>query len=167
MKKNVVLIGFMGTGKTTVGTLLADRIGFTFIDTDELIFQYVKMPIGDIFFKYGEQYFRELEGNMIQTNIFKHRIVLATGGGAILNPNNLRIIKKYGIVIALEASIDILWNRLHRCTDRPLLLVDNPREKLEEMYIQRQPIYREAHYLINVDNKLPEEVVNEILLLLK
>jgi shikimate kinase len=167
MKKNIILIGFMGTGKTTVGMILAERLNCPFADSDALIEARANLSISDIFKSYGEKYFRILENEVIRNIINIGRMVIATGGGAVLNPENFKIIKENGIVIALDASPDTLWARLKNDCTRPLLASDNPRNTLESMYKIRRPVYSQAHHVVSVDDKNPEQIVEEIIQKLK
>lgn len=102
--ENIILIGFMGVGKTTVGKLLSQRIGYRFIDTDELIVSTAGISIPDIFARYGEKYFRELEKRAIGHALRSSNVVLATGGGAVVDPANFLLLKERGCVIALDAG---------------------------------------------------------------
>ncbi len=161
--ENIILIGFMGVGKTTVGKLLSQRIGYRFIDTDELIVSTAGISIPDIFARYGEKYFRELEKRAIGHALRSSNVVLATGGGAVVDPANFLLLKERGCVIALDAGENTLWDRLEASTDRPMLFSDRPREKMRALLKARRPIYHKAHYIVSVDNKTPEEVVDEII----
>jgi len=163
MDKNIVLIGFMGTGKTTIGILLANRLGYNFVDTDGLIVDKLKMSIPDIFALHGEEYFRRLEKSILTAVMENNRQVISTGGGIVLNPENRALILEKGLVIALEASLEELWKRLSKDKSRPLLFGENPRKKMEELYLSRKSLYHQAHFRIFVDHKSPEEIVSEIL----
>ena len=157
----------MGTGKTTVGKELAALSGKKFYDLDKLIEEVAKLSIPEIFNKKGEPWFRQLESKILSDMSKRTNIVLSTGGGAVLNPNNRQIMKSNGIVIALTARIDTIWQRLKEDTERPLLKVINPRKTIEELYNKRASLYTDAHFIINVDGKAPEFVAEEILQLIK
>jgi len=166
MKGNIVLIGFMGSGKTTVGKILAKELNAYFADSDQMIEEKEGMTIPDIFEKFGEAYFRELEEATIRSILKGDNIVVSTGGGAVLNKKLFEYIKSNAKVIHLESSIDSLWNRIKNCTNRPLLYSDNPRRRMEELYKERLPIYQEAHYNVITDNKKPIDVAREIVQIL-
>lgn len=164
---NIILIGFMGVGKTTVGKLLAQRIGYRFVDADRVIEKETGLSIPQIFSRYGEGYFRQLEGQTIRRVLSHSGIVLATGGGAVMDPANFSFLMENGCVVALDAGEETLWERLKSCKDRPMLYSDNPRERMRALLEMRRPVYHRAHYVINVDDKLPHEVVDEITAIIK
>ena len=166
-RDNIILIGFMGVGKTTVGKLLSQRIGYEFIDTDDLIVSTAGIPITDIFSRYGDSYFRILEKRAIAHALKRPGIVLATGGGAVTDPDNFFFLKERGCVIALDAEEDILWDRLKAATDRPMLFSGKPRERMKALLKARRPIYHKAHFIVSVDDKTPEEVADEIISIIR
>lgn len=166
-KNLIILIGFMGTGKSAVGKLLAKKMSFAFADLDKLVEKQAALKISAIFKQYGEAYFRNFEKNAINSLKTMDNTVVATGGGAVLDPQNVAVMKEEGIVIALDADVDTLWKRLKSSRNRPLLKADDPRRKMEELYYERRPFYSQAHYIVNTTGKTIEEVVQEILILLK
>ena len=163
MQRNIILIGFMGTGKTSVGRLLAARTGMTFVDTDSVIVSRAGKSIPEIFQYNGEDYFRALEHEAIKELANRRSAVIATGGGAVLNPENMRILKESGIVVALKARIETIWNRIQGNNDRPLLSGRDSREKLENLYMKRLGAYDQAHIIIETDEKTPLEIADEIM----
>lgn len=167
MKNNIVLIGFMGSGKTTVGRILARELKVHFADSDQMIEEKEAVTIPDIFKRFGEAYFRELEYKTIRSILKKDNTVVSTGGGAVLNKDLLEYMKYNARVVHLEASVETLWNRIKNCTNRPMLYSDNPRKRMEELYKERLPIYRKAHYNIITDCKKPIDVAKEIIQILK
>jgi len=167
VKDNIVLIGFMGCGKTTVGRILAEKMKFTFADSDQIIENKQGMTIPQIFEIYGEEYFRRLEEITIRSLLEKNNIVISTGGGAVLNQSLFDYMKLNARVVHLKASIDTLWDRLRNCTNRPMLYSDNPRKRMEELYIMRLPIYQKAHLNIETDGKEPVKIAMEIISNLK
>ncbi|MCK5176538.1 MAG: shikimate kinase, partial [Candidatus Aenigmarchaeota archaeon] len=126
MNKNIVLIELMGSGKTTLGNYLAQKISIEFFDTDELIIQKTAKPISKIFEEEGELFFRDIESEIIQEVAQKHCVVISTGGGAVLREENVENLKKTGILFYLEASPEELYNRVKDDSSRPLLKGDNP-----------------------------------------
>ncbi|KAF0205783.1 MAG: 3-dehydroquinate [Gallionellaceae bacterium] len=138
---NIVLVGMMGAGKTTVGRMLAKQLGKTFIDSDEEIQKRTGVKISHIFDVEGEEGFRQRESCVIQDLVKLDNIVLATGGGAVLKPDNRAALQANGIVIYLKSGVHDLWQRTRHDHNRPLLQTANPRARLQELFEQRDPIY--------------------------
>jgi len=141
---NIVLIGMMGAGKTTVGKILAKKLGKTFIDSDEEIQKRTGVKISHIFDVEGEEGFRQRETSVIQDLLKLDNIVLATGGGAVLKPENREILQQNGDVVYLKSSVYDLWQRTRNDHNRPLLQRANPRATLQEIFELRDPLYTEA-----------------------
>ncbi len=161
--KNIVLAGFMGTGKTYTGRALARSLGTNFIDTDSLIEKEAGIPISEIFEKFGETRFRVLEREVIKRVSEEKGIVIAVGGGAIVNPDNLAALKGNGLIINLTASAEVILSRVERSSDRPLLQVEDKIGKIKELLEKRAPYYEKADITVNTDGKSPERVAEEIL----
>ena len=159
---HLYLIGNMGSGKTTVGRLVAQRLQLPFYDLDRQIEQATGQTIANLFAQQGEQAFRELECKMLTQTIFVPRSVIATGGGVVLNERNRRLMRHRGWVIYLRASPETLWQRLQHTTDRPLLRTESPYETLQAIAQQREPLYQEADWVIDTDALCPEEVADAI-----
>jgi len=164
---NIVLVGFMGTGKTVVGQRLAEILGRKFQDLDNLIEEEVHMTIPEIFSRHGESYFRELEAKMVARVSREKGGVISTGGGVMLRERNVQNLKSNGILIALTASPEVIFQRLEGKEDRPLLEGGDRRQKVEELLGKRQPYYQKADYLIDTTGRTIEEVVEEIFSFLK
>lgn len=145
---NIILVGMMGAGKTTVGKLLAKEFGKTFIDSDEEIQRRTGVTIPHIFDVEGEAGFRVRESGVIQELLKQDNIVLATGGGAILSAQNRPMMKQNGVVVYLKSSVYDLWQRTRHDHNRPLLQTDNPRAKLQELHDLRDPLYTETADII-------------------
>lgn len=145
---NIILVGMMGAGKTTVGKLLAKQFGKTFIDSDEEIQRRTGVTIPHIFDVEGEAGFRVRESGVIQELLKQDNIVLATGGGAILSAQNRPMMKQNGVVVYLKSSVYDLWQRTRHDHNRPLLQTDNPRAKLQELHDLRDPLYTETADII-------------------
>lgn len=164
MKENIILIGYMGSGKTTVGQALADKLSYQFLDTDAYIEEEQNTTISHIFKEYGEEYFRNIETKTIENmekNI-NHNII-STGGGLPLRECNGAALKKMGFVVFLSVKKETVLKRLEGDTQRPLLQSDNVEQKIEEMLHFRNPIYEyTAHIKVEVDNKTVEEITEEI-----
>ena len=145
MTGNIILIGFMGCGKSSIGRRLASRLGHSFLDSDELIIEAAGgRSISDIFAKEGEERFRERETRALQGLVDSTSIVLATGGGAVMSPENREIIRKIGTTVWLHADPEILFDRATRNRKRPLLEVENPRTTFNTLLEARLPIYETA-----------------------
>ena len=151
MAGNIFLIGLMGAGKTTHGKQLAALLQRDFIDSDQLICQRTGVSIPTIFELEGEGGFRKREAAVIDELTRRHPIILATGGGAALSSDNRRFLHTRGTVIYLHATPDILYRRISCDKNRPLLQVNDPLAKLQQLYQQRDPLYREtAHLIFNI-----------------
>jgi shikimate kinase len=164
---NVALIGFMGTGKTSVGRHVAEQLGFDFLDTDELIQTRTGRSITDIFAKDGEPAFRELERQVVRELSAHERTVIATGGGLPTNAENLAALKSFAIVICLWASPEKIWERVKNQSHRPLLHDADPQKKIRELLAVREPFYKQADVLINTDLRSVREAAQQITLQFK
>lgn len=162
-KKNIVLIGFMGTGKTTVGKILAKKLGMSFVDVDELIEKTAGLKISEVFARFGEAYFRDIETEIIKSITKNFSQVIATGGGAVLRDENLNALKSNGVVFCLTASEELIFDRIKDNNERPLLQVENPKEKIRELLAKRMPRYMMADFIINTDGLTQEEVSEKII----
>ena len=160
---NTILCGFMGCGKSTIGKYLAKKNNLKFIDSDEYIVETQKMSISDIFSKFGELRFRELETQAIIDICSFDNQVIALGGGAILNPINAEILKSSGKIFFLNASANEVYKRLKNDTSRPLLQTEDKLTAISELLQKRLPLYiNAADYIIEVDDKKIEEIIEEI-----
>jgi len=145
---NIFLVGMMGAGKTSVGRLLARRLGKSFHDSDQVIEARTGVKIPVIFELEGEPGFRARETAVLDELTALQGVVLATGGGAILSPVNRQLLKTRGIVVYLQAPVSELWNRTRQCRNRPLLQTADPYGRLCELHGQRDPVYREVADLV-------------------
>jgi len=160
---NIFLVGPMGAGKTSVGKQLAKALKRDFIDSDKEIEDRTGVNIPTIFDIEGEAGFRARECQVIDDLTQKDKIILATGGGAVLDVQNQKALQSRGIVFYLYASIDQLFQRTHRDRNRPLLQTDNPKQKITELLDIRDPIYRSvADFVIETDGQTVRKVVDEI-----
>ena len=164
---NIILTGFMGTGKSSVGKMLAQKTGYVYRDLDAIIVGQVGMSINEIFAKHGEAYFRELEANAIKQVSSADKQVVATGGGAVIREDNRTLLRNSGIIVNLEASVEEICSRLSNDSERPLLNDRKSSEKLAELLEQREPYYADADIRIDTTGKKVEYVVDEILCRLK
>jgi len=159
---NIILVGFMGTGKSVVGKLLAKKLGRDFLELDELIEAKEKMPIRDIFEKKGEPYFRLVEKDVVKEARLRKNTVISAGGGAIIDEDNLRNLKTSGTIICLRASPDTILKRTKNIKTRPLLNVPEPKKQIEELLKKREPYYNKADFSIDTDALSVEQVTSEI-----
>ncbi len=165
---NIFLVGPMGSGKTTIGRLLAKSLKKEFYDSDHEIEARTGANIPWIFDIEGEAGFREREHQAIDELTRRQGIVLATGGGAVLREDNRRSLADRGMVVYLHASIDQQLKRTRQDRNRPLLQTENPRQRLKELMIQRDPLYREiANIIVDTDNRSIRTTVNTIISQLK
>lgn len=161
---SVFLVGPMGAGKTTIGRLLAKQLGRTFVDSDWYIESQTGADIAWIFAKEGEAGFRERETRAIDELSQKKQIVLATGGGAVMSAENREFLKQRGIVVYLNAPVDVQMARTAKDKSRPLLQQPNPRRILQDLYSTRDPLYRQvAHIIMPTGHTYPRHMVNQLL----
>ncbi|HCI13568.1 MAG: shikimate kinase [Gallionellales bacterium GWA2_60_142] len=150
---NLILVGMMGSGKTTIGRTLAKHLGKTFVDSDEEIQQRTGVTIPHIFDVEGEVGFRLRETAAIRELMGRDDMVLATGGGAILAEQNRDMLRQNGIVVYLKANVHDLWQRTRHDRNRPLLQTADPRAKLAELFEQRDPLYQQAADIVVQSSK--------------
>ncbi|SEB43623.1 shikimate kinase [Paenibacillus sp. GP183] len=161
-RRNVILVGFMGTGKSTVGKLLAKRLGWTFIDMDERIEKEQRMPIRELFRIHGESYFRDLETKALSAQLDADQQIVATGGGAVLAEENRSCMLDNGWVIALTANPDTIISRVSRDQNRPLLQ-GNLQERVNTLLEERKHAYEFAHVTIDTTHLNTDQIVDLIL----
>jgi shikimate kinase len=160
---NIYFIGLMGAGKTTIGKILAKNLGKTFYDTDQVIEQRTGVKVSTIFELEGEEGFRKRESAAIEELSQLDNIVMATGGGAVLLPENRQALKQRGCVIYLRANVNDLWVRMRHDKHRPLLQNVDVRAKLEQLYHQRNPLYTEtASLIIDTGSQPVANILNQI-----
>ena len=159
--RNIVLIGFMGTGKSTVGKRLAQTMAWDFVDTDLEIVDVTKLCISEIFRRHGETRFRSEERLVVTRVAQAENLVIATGGGTILNPENWQALAECGVLINLYAPLDVILERIGHKNDRPLL--KNSPDEIENLWQKRQSVYEQADFTIDTTFKTIDEVVSEIL----
>ncbi len=162
--ENIYLIGLMGAGKTTIGRQLAKALAVPFYDSDKAIEESTGVDIPTIFEFEGEEGFRDREQKMLQQLTQINGIVLATGGGAILREANRKLLKEKGFIVYLQCSVDRIMERTRRDTQRPLLKSSNPRQRIEELFAQREPLYLScADYKVDTGTLQSKAVVKHIL----
>ncbi len=160
---NLYLVGFMGTGKTTVGRAVAQRIGFECIDTDHEIEREQDRSIAQIFAKDGEAAFRKMERSFIEIDPRQTRTVVACGGGLVIEPGMAAELKSRGVVICLHASIETILARTSRHRTRPLLDVGDPDAQARALFAKRDPIYRSVGTLVLTDSRPLSDIVAHVI----
>lgn len=165
--KNIVLIGFMGSGKTAVGKALAKQLKLPFRDTDHIIEERCNQKITAIFADKGEVFFRDIESQIIDELTAADNQVISCGGGAILRNENVNYLKQNGMIIYLKTPFEILYDRIKASTSRPLLRTDEPEETARKLWEARQKVYeRVADLTVDTSTKSVDQIVGEITRLL-
>jgi shikimate kinase len=159
---NIALIGFMGTGKTSVGRLVSDQLHFQYLDTDEMIQAVTGKTIADIFAKEGEPAFRALEKKTVADLAARTKTVISAGGGLPVNPANLASLKSHALIVCLWASPEKIWERVKNQTHRPLLHDPDPQKKIRELLVIREPFYKQADVLLNTELRSLREVASQV-----
>jgi shikimate kinase len=158
-KDRIYLAGFMGSGKSTIGPILANTIGYAFADIDRAIEEAEGQSVSAIFNEHGEAYFRSLERTALERSAVQPGVVIALGGGTLTNPENLHIVRTSGILVYLKISQDQLFRRLRRRNDRPMLVgpdgtpLDDEklRQRISSLYLAREPVYALADITLQTD----------------
>ncbi|MDB6125689.1 MAG: aroK [Pedosphaera sp.] len=160
---NIALIGFMGTGKSSVGRLLADQLRFSFLDTDDLIESRSGKTISAIFAEEGEPAFRKYEQEVVAELSSRKKTVISTGGGLGANATHLASLKQHALVVCLWASPDKIWERVRSQTHRPLLKESDPLAKIRKLLAERESHYKQADILLNTEVRSLKEVAQQVL----
>lgn len=161
-KKIIVLVGIMGAGKSTVGKILADRLGMRFFDADQEIERAAGCTITDFFEKYGEVEFRKGEERVISRILAGEPCILATGGGAFMSEATRLLIKKMATSVWLRVSFEVLAKRLEKRSDRPLLQTTDPQQTLKALIKKRYPIYNDADFIVDAENDGVDITVSKV-----
>ena len=160
--RNIALVGFMGAGKTTVGSILAHLLQFEFLDTDRLIESRENRKITDLFVTEGEAYFRQKENDLCHELESATGKVISTGGGMIVHPDNLASLRRHALLVCLWASPETIYSRLKHQTHRPLLQTADPLTTIRDLMSRRAPAYKEADVLVGVDFRSPGDTARHI-----
>jgi shikimate kinase len=163
MSRNIALIGFMAVGKSAIGRTLAKKLRRRFVDLDRVIERAEGRKVREIFEHKGEAYFRQLEKQALAQVLEKNNQIIATGGGVILDDQNLQILREKALLIGLSAEMDVLLARAGDATKRPLLQGSNRRERIEDLLRQRAARYAQAHVTIDTSNLTVDQVVKKIM----
>ena len=165
---SVSLVGLPGSGKSTVGRQLARRLQVPFVDSDHVVEQKLGCSIREYFEREGEESFRDVEESVIEELARRHQGVLSTGGGSVLRPANRENLRNAGKVVYLKSSPDELFRRLRHDMNRPLLQVADPMSRLRELFVARDPLYREtAHFVLETGRPSVATLVNMIVMQLE
>jgi shikimate kinase len=162
-KPNIYLIGFMGTGKSTIGRQLANQLGYSFFDSDHAIEEKAGTSISKIFEIQGEEAFRSLEKSFIESGHPEEGCVVSCGGGLVFQPGIKALIQSKGVVIVLFASVDTIFERTRSNRNRPLLNVEDPKVEIRKLLEERLPVYREAGIGVLTDGRGVTEIVSHII----
>ena len=160
---NLYLVGFMGTGKSAVGRQIARQVGFRFFDSDREIEQTQGKSVTRIFAEEGEAKFREMEREFIEQGHPADRCIVACGGGLIVPPGRLALLHARGAVICLHASIETILERTLRTKHRPLLQVENPEQRIRELFTAREKLYGQAGTMVLTDRRPLREIIGHVL----
>ena len=160
MKSNIILVGFMGTGKSAVGRLLARRLGLDFVDMDAVIEQRQGRRISAIFAGEGEPFFRQLERDLVRELAARSGLVIAPGGGIVLNPDNVADFARTGTVVCLKASPETILERVGGDPNRPLLQGGDKLQKIRDLLARRQALYDAIPHFVETDGLSPERVAD-------
>lgn len=163
MDNNLYLVGFMGTGKSTVGRQVARQLGFEFLDSDHEIERAQGKPVSRIFAEQGEPSFRAMERAFIEEGHPRQRCVVSCGGGLVVPPGMLELLRSRGVIICLHAPIETILQRTMQATHRPLLEVENREQRLRELFAQRESLYRRTGTMVLTDKRPLREIVAHVL----
>lgn len=161
--RSVVFVGLMGAGKTAIGRRVAADLVLPFVDSDQEIERAARMSVPDLFERYGEPEFRALEQRVIQRVLETGPQVLSTGGGAFMNAQTRNLIARQGISIWLKADLDVLFSRIGKKQNRPLLKTADPRGTLEKLMNERYPVYAEANLTVYTRDERKDIIVTEVM----
>lgn len=161
--KNIVLTGFMGAGKTEVGRELSRVLGWKIIDVDDEIVKSKGMSISEIFARFGEPAFREMETEAIRKAAQNSNVIISTGGGAVLRRENMETLRERGVILCLWASPETIHKRTQHSSERPLLQAEDTLQRIKELLEFRKPFYEKADIMIDTEGKAPFHIAEEIL----
>ncbi|SIQ65716.1 shikimate kinase [Rhizobium sp. RU35A] len=164
--RNLIFVGLMGAGKSAIGRIVAQQLAMPFVDTDAEIERVSRMTIPELFAAYGEAEFRALETRVIERLLKSGPRVVSTGGGAFINERTRAVIRSGGLSLWLRADLDVLWDRVNKRDNRPLLKTENPKQTLENLMHQRYPIYAEADVTVESRDIRKDAMAHEVLAVL-
>ncbi len=160
---NIFLIGFMGSGKTSVGWRLSQRLGYYFLDMDQQIEKEERCKISQLFKEKGESFFRQLETQLLSRLVSLQNTVVSTGGGIVTTEGNLEIMKRIGKVVYLKLSPEAVYQRLKYDTSRPLLQTENVEEQIRALLEKRESLYAQANSIVGVQDRSVNQITSQII----
>lgn len=160
--KNIILVGFMGSGKTTIAIKLSHKLKMGYVSIDNMIEKKEKATINEIFLKNGEDYFRDVETAVLREACTMDNAIIDAGGGAVMRDENWLIMKENGVTICLTADEDTIMARTKKYKHRPLLNVEDPKQKIRSLLAKRAPFYAKADYCIDTANLTVNQVLDKI-----
>lgn len=163
LDRTITLVGMMGAGKSAIGRQLAQRLGLRFVDADTEIESAAGCSIPEIFQQYGEEYFRAGERRVISRIVDDGPYILATGGGAFIDPETRRLLQERTTTVWLNAQFDVLWERVSKRSHRPLLQTSDPQATLKQLLVDRNPVYAEAQLTVISDRAPKEKTVDRVI----
>ncbi len=163
LNKTIAVIGLMGAGKTAVGTLVAQKLGAAFLDSDQEIEKAANMSVAEIFARDGEGFFRTKESQILERLLKSEPCILSTGGGAYMTEVNRKLISDHGVALWLKADLDLLWSRVRHKDTRPLLRTDNPKQTLADLLEKREPVYANAEIVVESEKGISlDDMANKV-----
>lgn len=165
--KNIVLVGFMGTGKTVVSKILASRLERQRLCIDDMIEWKTGEPISRIFKENGEPYFRKVESEIVVAVSKDKEVIIDAGGGVVINEQNVKRLKEHGVIFCLTASLEVILKRTKGYDHRPLLDTEDPSRRIEDLLKEREEYYKRADYTIDTSDITPDEVADRIIKIMK
>lgn len=164
----IYLLGFMGSGKTTVGKILAKRLGRHFVDLDAFIESKSKKPIKRIFSESGEEFFRDIESECLnEVSNINSQYVVSTGGGAVLSQFNWELMNANGTTIYLEVDLDTIWKRIRHNNKRPLFNIKTPLGEVKRLFAERKELYEKADFTVKSSKLTAQKVADEVVSIIK
>ena len=164
--QRIFLTGLSGVGKTTIGRQTASLLGWSFIDTDNVLAERMGMPVGQILIEYGEERFRQLESEVLHELGNEVHVVIATGGGIVILPANRKFMREHGLTVYLQASVEASWRRMQEAGEvisRPLVTGENGLQRLRDLYTTRWAWYEEATIHINTEEGSPDVLARQLI----
>jgi len=161
--RNIVLLGFMGTGKTVISKKISEETGMQYVSTDEMITKTEGIPINEIFTTKGETYFREIEKNVVRNVSLLDNVVIDAGGGVVKDLENIKNLRMKAVLISLWAKPEDIYRRTRPYNHRPLINVSDPQKKIKELLEKRKPLYDMADYHVNTSSVNINEAVQSII----
>lgn len=163
LSKTIVVTGLMGAGKTAVGTLVAQKLGAQFLDSDQEIEKAANLTVAEIFERDGETFFRKQESCVLKRLLKEKPCILSTGGGVYMSEVNRRLISTHGVALWLRADLELLWSRVDSKQTRPLLRTENPKQTLAEFHRVRSPFYAQAEIVVDSEFDMSlEDMANKV-----